>query len=125
MIYLCSVYSLDAHGDSYQDASKRDERYDVVLDVTYQMLMDGYKVFSPILHCHEMSILKEMPKNFDFWRNLDFNYIDHCDKVFVLKMDGWDRSEGIAAEIAHAEFIGKSVTYIDFGYDKEGEIWYQ
>jgi hypothetical protein len=34
-----------------------------------------------------------------------------CDEVVVLMLDGWERSEGVQAEIRIAEALGKPVRY--------------
>jgi hypothetical protein len=113
MIYLASVYSLDATTDSVADRLTRQMRYNTVMMKAAELLKAGEKVFSPITHCHPMSCTYNMPASFEFWMELDEDYIRHCDKVLVYRMKGWERSKGITHEIAYAESLGIPVEYID------------
>lgn len=113
MIYLCSVYSLNAKTDSDKDKKIREERYLRVMEKTNELLKGGLCVFSPIVHCHPMSNIYGLPKDFSFWEKLDKAYINACDVVWVLMMKGWEDSVGITAEIEYAKSIGKTVIYID------------
>ena len=111
MIYLCSVYSLEADGDM----DVLDARTKVAQEFTGEMLREGYCIFSPIAHCHEVSKITKLPKEWDFWGHLDMQYIDASDEVWVLKMPGWKRSVGITAEIKYAREKGKPIKYIPTG----------
>lgn len=113
MIYLCSVYSLDAKTDDHAHESLRYERYLFAMQKTAEYLQQGHIVFSPITHCHVMANMYHLPKDYKFWQHMDRGMIDASDEVWVLKMDGWERSEGITDEIAYAESLGKPVKYIE------------
>ena len=112
MIYLASVYSLNAKTDSEEHKRIREERYLTVMKKTKELLEAGLTVFSPIVHCHPMSVVYGLPKDFSFWERLDKSYIDNCDVLWVLMMEGWDESEGIGKEIEYAKSQGKFVKYI-------------
>jgi len=79
---------------------------------TAELLKAGHKVFSPITHCHPMSVLYDMPATFDFWMELDCHYIAHCDEVWVLKMKGWQESNGITRELEFAIMNNIPIKYI-------------
>jgi hypothetical protein len=113
MIYLASVYSLNAKTDSEEDKALREARYLRVMEKTNELLKEGLCVFSPIVHCHPMSNMYGLPKHFSFWEKLDKAYIDSCDAVWVFMMDGWEQSEGITKEIEYAKSKGKNIVYID------------
>ncbi len=113
VIYLASVYSLDAKTDSEEHKALREERYLQVMRKTKELLEKGLAVLSPIVHCHPMSVVYGLPKDFSFWERLDKSYIDSCDSVWVYKMKGWERSEGMSAEIAYANLVGKPIIYIE------------
>lgn len=107
MIYLCSVYSLEA------DAALMEKRWQYAMKRTAEFLKDGIVVFSPIAHSHEIALRYDLPKEFDFWEHLDFGYLEASTHVWVLKMPGWERSKGITAEIKEAKRLGKPVVYIE------------
>jgi len=107
MIYLCSVYSLNA------DAHLMQRRYQYAAQKTAEFMKAGHTVFCPINHCHPIAVRFDMPKSWDFWKEHDIKYIDAASEVWVLKMPGWTESKGITAEIHHAVMTGKKVTYIE------------
>jgi len=107
MYYLASVYSLNA------DADLRQQRYEYALKRATEYTLKGIPVFSPIIHSHPMSVVYDMPCEFAFWEKLDYNYLDNCDALWVLKMDGWEQSRGVQAEIAYCKSIGKRIKFIE------------
>lgn len=50
---------------------------------------------------------------FDSWRKIDFYTISKCDEVWVVKMEGWDRSIGVIAEIEYAKSLKIPVKFIN------------
>lgn len=106
MIYLASVYSLNA------DAALREERYEYALKWLADFSCQGICVFSPVVHSHDMGIKHNLPSTFDFWEQLDYSYMDACEALYVLQMDGYQDSKGVSAEIKYAQKIGLPITYI-------------
>lgn len=114
MIYLCSVYSLNPDGrGSKAMVSLMEKRWAYAMKRTAEFLKDGVVLFSPIAHCHELSLRHDIPKTWEFWKQIDFGYIEACSHVWVLKMPGWRDSTGITAEIKEAHRLGKPVVYIE------------
>lgn len=70
-------------------------------------------VYSPIVHCHQLALDHEMPTDFQFW--LDYNHvmIEASCGIVVLGIDGWDRSKGVAEEMAFAKQIEKPIYFCD------------
>lgn len=110
VIYLASVYSLDS------DEELREKRYQYVLAKTAELSKAGLVVISPIVHSHPMAVHHNMPKTWDFWEKIDRALIDVCSEVWVLKMDGWEKSTGVTAEVAYAQQTDKPVKYLE-AYD--------
>jgi len=106
MIYLASVYSLNA------DEHLMQKRYEFVRGVIAEFLNNGVSVFSPIVHCHEVAKHHHLPKDWSFWKKVDLDYLSSCTDLFVLRMDGWKDSVGIRAEIDFARENGIPVTFI-------------
>jgi hypothetical protein len=106
-IYVASPYSVNA------DAQLRQERYKYALMKTIEFTKKGLPVFSPIVHSHPMSLVANMPCTFDFWKELDCLYIDNCDQMYVLMMDGWKESIGVQFEIEYAKSKGIPITYVN------------
>lgn len=117
MKYICSLYSLDAKTNSFKDTVTRQHRYEYAMKRTAMMLKNKENVYSPIVHCHEMSVKYQLPKDYSFWKSQDRHMIDKCDEVVVLKMNGvsggWRESVGITDEINYAIKLGKPITYLE------------
>lgn len=117
MKYVCSLYSLNAKTDSAQDIATRQHRYEYTMCRVASLLKQGEMVYSPILHCHNMSIKYDLPKDYKFWQAIDNHMIDICDSIIVLKMDdgssSWVDSVGINDEINYAISKGKKIEYLD------------
>lgn len=107
MIYLASVYSLNS------DAELRQQRYEYVLKEAAEFTKLGYPVFSPIVHSHPMSLFHDMPCTFDFWKEVDYKFIDASSQLWVLMMDGWLDSVGVQAEIKYAQEQGMKIVYLN------------
>lgn len=104
MIYLASPYS-------DQSPAIRNARYVQAASVARQLIRLGHVVFSPIAYSHQMA--DELGGDFESWQKFDLEMIDVADEVWVLTLNGWKESIGVAAEIEHARRIGTSVFLID------------
>ena len=79
----------------------------------------GEVVFSPISHTHPIAEQCELPKGWEYWNKYDRAMLSQCVKVYVLTIDGWMESVGVAAELKIANELGLPVEYIT----EDGEIW--
>lgn len=100
MIYLASVYSLNA------DEALMEERYQYALKRATEFTKEGLPIFCPIIHSHPMSADESMPRTFDFWEKIDYKFLDCVKELWVLMMNGWEDSIGVQAEIAYARKLG-------------------
>ena len=111
MIYLASPYS-----DPDRRVMKQRARANV-LAAAHLIHYKGLHLYAPIVHSPQ--IAAELDKfgvscyNFEYWRHYDIDILRRCDGLYVLKLDGWDTSIGVAAEIAVALAINLPVTYVD------------
>ena len=101
-IYLACPYS-------DPDQSVREARFREANRAAAIFMNDGHIIFSPISHSHPIASQNELPKGYDFWKTMDESFIEWCDEVWVLKMPGWDKSEGVARECIFADMLGKKV----------------
>jgi nucleoside 2-deoxyribosyltransferase len=104
MIYLASPYSDN-------DAEVRERRFEAVCRAAAKLIHSGKSVYAPIAHTHPICRYG-LPGDWQFWQHHDRKYIEICDEVVVLMLDGWDKSEGVQAEISIAREMGKPVTFI-------------
>jgi nucleoside 2-deoxyribosyltransferase len=111
LIYLASPYSST-------DPQVVLDRVDATAQALARLIESGELVFSPIIHSHPIahlvsfSALNHTEGELSGWMKFDFDFISKCDEVWVLQLDGWEQSRGIAAEIEYAESQQKPVRYI-------------
>ena len=104
MIYLASPFT---HGDP----TIRQQRFEAVCRAAAALICRGQTVFSPI--AHSVAICRYgVPLDWEFWQRHDRRYLEACDEVAVLMLDGWRESVGVQAEITIARELGKPVTFL-------------
>lgn len=106
LIYLASPYSHDCKMFEMM-------RYHSAMRACVAMMNRGLHVFSPIVHSHPMAIKHDLPKDFAFWVAYNRRWIDACDSLAVLAIDGWRESKGVNGEAEYALSLGKRVWYVD------------
>ena len=104
MIYLASPYS-------HLDPRVREHRFRAACQAAASMLRDGHVVFSPIVHSHPL-VAFGLPTAWSSWERIDRAYLERCDEVMVLMLDGWEASVGVRAEIGIARALGKPVRFV-------------
>jgi len=114
MIYLASPYSSP-------DELIRKTRFLLAEQVCAILLNQGVYVYSPIVHCHELSARHVLPTSFEFWRAYNFDMLRRADLLSVLAISGWKESEGVSAEIEMARHIGLQITYVNEMGEKVNE----
>ena len=112
MIYLCSPYTSD-------DPAVRQRRSEAACRAAAELIRRGHEVFSPIAHSHAICAFG-VPLDWRFWSRHDRRYLEACDEVAVLMLDGWQQSVGVQAEATIARELGKPVTYLRVA-DQAGE----
>ena len=104
-IYLAIPYSHRDHG-------VRTARFRRVNRVAAHLFQQGHLVFSPISHSHPIACQCGLPKGYDFWQKWSRSFIDWCDAVYVVAIDGWEKSKGVQAEIKAAKEMGKDIVIV-------------
>lgn len=105
LIYLASPYT-------HPDQTIREFRYRSACRCAGQMLAEGKVIYSPIVHGHAIGRHWRLPTDWEFWRRPDRAILERCDYLYVLMLDGWRESVGVAAEIGWAEELGKPIVYV-------------
>jgi len=81
--------------------------------VASRLIRDGVYVFSPIVHNHPIAEMEHLPGGFDYWADFDQEMLRRCDRLIVLKLDGWRESTGVQAEIKVAMRLGLEIEYME------------
>jgi hypothetical protein len=106
MIYLASPYTA-------KTKEEMEENYQRVLNLTGKIISKRHNVWSPIVHTHLLALQFDLPKDFEFWKNYNHDFIRRCDALWVVCLPGWKDSKGVADEISFAKTIGIPVVLID------------
>jgi hypothetical protein len=88
-------------------------RYLRALAEVSKMLTDNRMVYSPIVHCHEMAKIHTLPKDFSFWKNYNKAMLERASGIILLKLEGWQESEGLQDEWKFARETNMPVTFWD------------
>lgn len=106
LIYLASPYS-HASGDV------RGKRHLSACLTAAKLTSEGRFVFSPVAHSHYIAESGTITVDDPYWYELGFAMLKRCDELWILMLDGWKESKGIAAELAIAVERGMPVRYIE------------
>lgn len=104
LIYLASPYS-------HPDSAIQESRFIEVCRVAAAMMREGHLIFSPIAHSHPIAMAGSLPTDWEFWRKYDHAMLDAASELWVLKIPGWDESQGVQAEIVYAIALGKPIIF--------------
>lgn len=95
-IYLASPYS-------HHVKAVRSDRFRAACKAAAVVIKKGHYCFSPIAHSHNIADYLENHNDSSFWLKQDLSFLDSwADELWVLMLDGWKESKGIAAEVKHA-----------------------
>ena len=115
-IYLASPYTALRDDGSYDDVLMA-ERHRAVLSCFESLLSAGLVVFCPIAMTHQADCLHQgltgsriPPK---FWYEFDKPFIQHASQLYVLKLPGWEKSEGLQEEIKTAIVRKLPIVYLE------------
>ncbi len=106
--YLASNYT-------HPDSAVREYRFQAVCRVAADLMLRGEVIFSPIAHSHPIAEARpgDWGVDHEFWKRQDAPYVEACSKMYVLRLDGWEKSRGVAHEIERARERGIPVEFID------------
>ena len=109
-IYLASPYW-------HESESIRLSRVYQVRQKTAELLGQGFVVYSPILHNHQLAHMlpEAIRHSHDFWMGVDLPILSQASALWILCIDGWQTSAGIAAEVVHASNLALSILYLKEG----------
>lgn len=109
LIYLASPYS-------DPDPAVMARRAACVIAVTARLLKEGKHVFSPIAYSHQFATEHGMGTDWETWKEFGTAMMNMFGRLAILRIPGWEQSEGLNAERWHAGQSGvfpNGTTYID------------
>lgn len=106
-IYLASPYT----HDEYEIIQ---ERFMLACRAAAKLMRNGYIVFSPIAHSHSISFYAKLSQfDHEFWFEQNKAYIEWCDELWILDIDGNRESKGIQMEKDYAAKLSKPIKYTE------------
>lgn len=105
-IYLASPYS-------HPSPWIRERRYLEAMECMTFYLKQGHAVYSPIVHCHELAKIADLPRDAGFWESYNFKMLAASRELWILLIDGWQDSKGCKAEMAEAERLGILISHVN------------
>ncbi len=106
LCYLASPYT-------HPDPAVREQRFKLACRAAAHLIRSGQSVYSPIAHSHPICDYG-VASDWRQWEEHDLRCLAICDEVVVLKLEGWEHSVGVQAEIAAARALGKPVSFIEY-----------
>lgn len=106
LIYLASPYS-------HQSQGVMQDRFERVCRVAARLMGEGVHLYSPIAHTHPIAVQGSLPRGWEFWEQYDRKLLAACQELWIVTLDGWKESKGVAAELKIAAEMGLPVKYIE------------
>lgn len=97
----------------HKDIAIKKMRLEAVTHVAALLHGNEDYVYSPLTHNIPLSA-HGLEQSFDLWKLFDLEMIERCDKLYVLTLPGWEESEGVQAEIAHAKKHNKPIKMLEY-----------
>lgn len=110
-VYIATPYS---HPDKQVEV----QRYESCMQILATLHALKMPCYSPIVHWHNVSRKFYLPGDADFWRIQDHAMIFHAKELWVIKLEGWEKSVGVESEIEFAQTMNLRVVKLDHDIDK-------
>lgn len=103
-IYLASPYSSPRETtDPPLTSDYMELRYKETLKVVTYLIKNDYPIYSPIVHCHHIARIGELPVDAKSWERYNFRMLSVASGLLILKLPGWMNSKGVRAERSYAK----------------------
>lgn len=110
IVYLACPYT-------HSDPDVRKERFDKATVAAAYLISRGQVVYSPITMTHPIDVVMAKEAGTlgsEFWVRFDEAFMATCSRIVVLRIPGWDLSNGVRREIRWFEDAGQPVEYLDW-----------
>lgn len=103
-------------GNPYTHKHKKvmSERYKLCDRAAARLMKYGIVTYPPIALNARWNAYEEFPNSWDFWEKSDKNFLERCDGLIVLMLDGWEKSIGLQSEIEYAKKLGLPIAYTTY-----------
>ena len=102
LIYLASPYT-------HHSPEVVTQRFNDVCLASAKLMNLGIFIYSPIAHTHPVALAGSLPTSWEFWAKYDEMMLKACSELWILTLDGWAESKGVAGEIEIMTRLGKPI----------------
>jgi Domain of unknown function (DUF1937) len=109
VIYLACPYT-------DPDPVIRQARFELATAVAADLIRAGHIVYSPITMTHPIDVLLAGASNTlgsEYWVAFDEAFMEMCSEMIIIRLDGWQQSNGIRREIAYFTGRKRPIRYMD------------
>jgi len=103
--YLASPYT-------HMDLAIQAARYAEVQKCFLWLMRQRIWTFSPIIHCHHVTIRFGLPSDASYWWDYNREMLKSASKLYVLTLEGWEDSRGVSEEIIFASAANIAINFI-------------
>jgi len=104
--YLATPYTHD-------DRRVRRKRAQKAAMLACRLIQQGLYIFCPIAHTHAIAECGDLPCGFEYWGEFDRIMLNASQRLLIGKIEGWEDSKGIAAEIQIMRALGRPIVLVD------------
>lgn len=101
---------------SSKDLAVKKMRVDAIADACVNLMIKGIISVSPLIF--GLALIEKsklvMPDSYEFWQEFCRQYVMISDTVYVLNLDGWKESNGVADEIRIAKENNIPIYLVDY-----------
>lgn len=87
----------------HEDAYVQRKRCAAAHYITAQLFLQGKRIFSPLTHNETLIDILQDALPGEQWLQFDLHILAICQKLCILKMEGWEISKGVQREILFAQ----------------------
>lgn len=103
MIYVISPYS-------HSNPEIIEQRYIDTVNFVIYLAKKNIVVFSPIVYCHNMAMIKSLPTDAKYWEIFNMEFMKKSKEAFLLNLHGIENSIGCKFELKYFLDNDKKVT---------------
>ena len=92
MIYLSSPYF-----------NNPDYNYRLAVKLTAHLIIEGFVVYSPVVHRHPLHEVALLSKDPEFWRSHNFAMLRRASELWVIRTPEWDFEREVLYDIKFAK----------------------
>lgn len=98
----------------YDDPSKQvmNNRYLMAMCYSQHLLKSGFTNLSLVIYIHHMAKKFDLPIEFQAWKKLWLDYLNACDEMHVLMIDGWQQADRVKAEKNYYRLYDKKIIHV-------------